>query len=168
MTHFRRRKRWADGGDRGTGSPAIPLLTRAPLPIQSAVVAAAHQHYFDNATATLAIGTGDVLYAYVYLNPANLPTGSDAAMERWTWEHRVIGREQPWLGVDGTAAGVIWTAPGRGPWVQLESASQPGESRSSTVKGMAFTLWTGAPPGMLRAAQSVFRQLVRGHGQCDG
>ncbi len=41
---------------------------------QSAMVSGMHQHYFYNATATMAVLAGDTLYAYVYLDPANPPT----------------------------------------------------------------------------------------------
>ena len=40
----------------------------------SPLLSGIHQHYFYNATATLTVGTGDMLFAYVYLDPANPPS----------------------------------------------------------------------------------------------
>jgi hypothetical protein len=40
---------------------------------QSNVVPGIHQHYFTNATQTLPVNSGDSLFAYVYLDPANPP-----------------------------------------------------------------------------------------------
>ena len=41
---------------------------------QSALVSGMHQHYFYHATATLAVGVGEFLFTYVYLDPTNPPS----------------------------------------------------------------------------------------------
>src|SRR5678815_2534440 len=50
--------------------------------------AATSQHFFIGATKTLKVGAGDKLFAYVYLDPADLPK---TVMLQWNdgaWEHR--------------------------------------------------------------------------------
>src|SRR5439155_24315882 len=64
----------ADGGDSWNWVNTSPAPYSGTLANQSGVAAGSHQHYFSGATATLAIGTGDVLYAWVYLDPANPPS----------------------------------------------------------------------------------------------
>jgi len=73
---------------RGTGSTAIPLRSPDQFAHQSASGSGSHQHYFDWATQTLPIAVGEVLYAYVYLDPANLPTEIMVQWNNGTWEHR--------------------------------------------------------------------------------
>jgi hypothetical protein len=51
-----------------TGSPGPFSGTKAS---QSGATSGLNEQWFDNATATLDIGVGDTLYAYVYLDPAN-------------------------------------------------------------------------------------------------
>ena len=65
-----------------------------------------HQHLFSNATTKMQVGTGDDLFAYVYLDPANPPTEVMLQWNDGTWEHRAYwGSNQltAW-GVDGTAS----------------------------------------------------------------
>ena len=104
-----------------------------------------HQHYFNNATATLSVGVGDTLFAYVYLDPANPPS---QVMLQWydgTWEHRAYwGSNAIAWGIDGTASRrSMGTLPAAGQWMKLSvPASQVGlEGR--TLRGMAFTLYGG-------------------------
>ncbi|MBK7791996.1 MAG: hypothetical protein IPJ62_05370 [Betaproteobacteria bacterium] len=129
-----------------------PAPFSGTLAHQSALAAGIHQHLFYNATptTTMAVGAGDTLFAYVYLDPANPP---DTVMLQWnggTWEHRAYwGADRiPW-GTDGTPSRRSMGAlPAAGQWVRLEvSAAQVGlEGR--TVNGMAFTLHGGrATPG---------------------
>src|SRR5204862_5547556 len=64
----------------GDGCDGWSWIARAPAPSSGLLVnrsvlgAGEHQHYFYNATATLAIAAGDTLFAYVYLDPANPPS----------------------------------------------------------------------------------------------
>ena len=125
-----------------TSNPAPFSGTRAH---QSALAAGMHQHHFNNATATLSVGVGDILFAYVYLDPANPPS---QVMLQWfdgTWEHRAYwGSNRIAFGIDGTASRRSMGAlPAAGQWVKLSvPASQVGlEGR--TLSGMAFTLYGG-------------------------
>jgi YD repeat-containing protein len=53
---------------------ANPAPHSGTLAHQSALAAGWHNHYFTAATETLAVGAGDTLFAYVYIDPASVPT----------------------------------------------------------------------------------------------
>src|SRR5262249_14347665 len=103
---------------------------------QSALAGGLHQHYFTGATATLTPGTGDVLFAYVYLDPANPPSMIALQWNDGNFEHRAYWGANllPW-GVDGTESRrSMGPLPPTGQWVRLEvPAAQVGlESRTLT------------------------------------
>ena len=129
----------------GPGSAATRHPSPGPLAHQSTLAAGEHQHYFYNATATLTVATGDTLFAYVYLDPANPPSEVMLQWNDGTWEHRAYwGANLIGFGVDGTVSRRFMGAlPATGQWVRLAvSAAQVGlEGR--TLNGMAFTLYGG-------------------------
>jgi hypothetical protein len=123
-----------------SASPAPSTGTRA---LQSAMQAGLQEYSFSGASAPLAVNAGDLLFAYVYLDPDNPPSG---IMLQWfdgSWEHRA------YWGVDTIARGTAGTAsrrfmgplPAVGRWVRLEvPAGQVGlENRS--VTGMSFLVY---------------------------
>ena len=133
----------SDGGDSWTWVTGSPSPASGSMAHQSAIVSGVHQHFFKNATATMTVDTGTVLYAYIYLDPANPPT---EAMLQWydgsSWEHRAYwGANALTYGTDGTASRRnIGALPAAGQWVQLKvPASQVG-LEGKTLTGMAFTL----------------------------
>jgi hypothetical protein len=111
----------------------------------SAIAAGLHEHYFDGATATLDINAGDMLFAYVYMDPANVPSEVMLCWNDGTWEHRAYwGANAITYGNNGTDSRRFMGAlPAAGQWARLEvPASQVGlEGR--TLKGMAFSLFGG-------------------------
>jgi hypothetical protein len=135
----------SSGGDAWSWVSSNPAPYSGTLAHQSAVASGVHQHYFWNATATLSVGVGDTLFAYVYLDPANPPS---EVMLQWydgSWEHRAYwGANLIGWGTNGSASrrymGVL---PPVGQWVRLEvPASQVGlEGR--TLSGMAYALYNG-------------------------
>src|SRR5207302_560447 len=84
----------AAGGGSCTVSDGWSWIASNPAPYsgslahQSVLAAGEHQHYFYNATATLAIAAGDTLFAYVYLDPANPPSQVMLQWNDGSWEHR--------------------------------------------------------------------------------
>jgi glucose/arabinose dehydrogenase len=122
-----------------------PAPYSGSLAHQSGLVTGLHQHYFYNATATLSVGAGDTLFAYVYLDPANPPSGIMLQWNDGTWEHRAYwgANFSPW-GTDGTVSlRNMGALPPTGQWVRLQvSAAQVG-LQGSTLNGMAFTLYNG-------------------------
>jgi len=112
---------------------------------QSNVVAGAHQHYFYGATSTLTINTGDKLLAYVYLDPANMPSELMLQWNDGSWEHRAYwGANNINWGTDATISRrYMGPLPAAGQWIRLEvPASQVG-LEGSVLNGMAFTLYGG-------------------------
>jgi hypothetical protein len=133
-----------DGGDTWNWV-SNPTPYSGTVAHQSAIASGLHQHYFDNATATMSVAAGDKLFAYVYLDPANPPS---ELMLQWTdgsWEHRAYwGANTISYGTAGTVsrynAGAL---PATGQWVRLEVPASAVGLEGKTVKGMAFTAFGG-------------------------
>ncbi|HVR40567.1 MAG TPA: discoidin domain-containing protein, partial [Thermoanaerobaculia bacterium] len=112
------------------------------------VATGAHQHWFQNATATITPQNGDALFAYVLLDPCNPPTEivlewQDAA---GSWNHQAFwGTEQKWgTGVAGTASLYrMGPLPQAGEWVRLEVPATAVGLENVDIKGMAFSLVDG-------------------------
>jgi hypothetical protein len=130
--------------DRDLADLRLPLF-RAGL--MHAGAAGIHGHGFDSATATLAVGSTDKLFAYVYLDPANPPstimlmwtdsTGNSA--HRAYWGANLI----PW-GTNGTASQFpVGPLPALGQWVRLEVPASSVGLAGATIQGMRFTLYGG-------------------------
>src|SRR5579884_677051 len=98
----------ADGGDSWNWVSSSPTPFSGSVANQSVVASGEHEHYFDWAPNTLNVNTGDVMVAYVYLDPANPPS---EIMLQWcantssnVWEHRAYwGANSLTLGANGTA-----------------------------------------------------------------
>ena len=136
----------SSGGDSWTWVGSNPTPFSRGLAHQSAIAAGMHQHLFSNATTKMQVGTGDDLFAYVYLDPANPPTEVMLQWNDGSWEHRAYwGSNQltAW-GVDGTASrrymGVL---PPLGQWVKLSVPAASVGLEGRTLSGMAFTLFGG-------------------------
>jgi hypothetical protein len=134
---------------------------------QSSLAAGSHQHFFYNATTTLQVGTGDSLYAYVYLDPANPPS---EVMLQWydgSWEHRAYwGANSLNYGTDNTPGKrFMGTLPPAGSWVQLSVPASQINLEGHTLNGMAFTLFNGRATwdtvGRRTAAQTVSASTPR-------
>ncbi len=106
-----------------------------------------HQHYFHGASNALAVGAGESLCVYVYLDPNHLP---NQIMLQWkdnnsAWEHRAYwGANLINTGVDGTNSRRFMGAlPPAGQWVRLEVPASLVGLEGAVVNGMAFTLHGG-------------------------
>jgi len=135
----------ADGGDSWNWMSGNPAPFSGSLAHQSANSAGEHQHFFSGATATLGIGTGDVLYAYVYLDANNPPAEVMLQWNDGTWDHRAYwGANNLSYGTDGTPsryyAGPL---PAAGQWVQLKVPASAVNLEGSTLNGMAFAVYNG-------------------------
>ena len=114
---------------------------------QSSLAAGLHQHYFYGAIATMTVNSGDVLIAYVYLDPSHPPS---QIMLEWvdsqgSWEHRAYwGSNNVTWGTDGTnSRRLMGPLPGVGGWTRLEVPANQVGLEGETVNGMAFTLYGG-------------------------
>ena len=104
-----------------------------------------HQHYFDGATDTLKVNAGDLLYTWVWLDPANMPKELMLQWNDGSWEHRAYwGENRIGWGVDGTTSRkYMGGLPAGGGWVKLEVPASAVGLEGRTVDGMAFTLYGG-------------------------
>ncbi len=105
-----------------------------------------HQHYFYGTTTTLTVNTGDTLFAYVYLDPANPPT---EVMLQWhtgsSWGHRAYwGANKISWGTNGTVSRqYVGALPPTGQWVRLSVPASAVGLEGVSIDGMAFTLYDG-------------------------
>jgi Big-like domain-containing protein len=112
---------------------------------KSAVTNRLHQHYFDNATATLNVGAGDILYTWVYLDPKYMPRQIMLQWSDGSWEHRAYwGQNMIAYGTPGTPSRVYMGAlPPAGRWVRLKVPASAVGLEGRSIKGMAFSLQAG-------------------------
>jgi hypothetical protein len=104
------------------------------------------QHFFSKVSAKFKLGDNDRLFAYVYLDPKNLPETVQLQFNNGNWEHRAF-----WGADKGHGAGRnnasnlrIGDLPESGKWVRLEvAASQVGLPAGSELNGWAFTQFGG-------------------------
>jgi hypothetical protein len=135
----------SDGGDSWSWIGNNPPPNSGSLANQSALSIGQHQHFFTGATATLPILPGDVLYAYVNLDPANPPSEIMLQWNDGTWEHRAYwGSNQIGYGTDGTGSRrYMGPLPPAGQWVRLNVPASQVSLEHRTLNGMAFTLYGG-------------------------
>ena len=112
---------------------------------QSNLFGGLHQHYFYNAATTLTLNTGDKLFTYIYLDPANTPSEVMLQWNDGSWEHRAYwGANNIAWGVDSTdSRRYMGALPAAGQWVRLEVPAAQVGLANRTVTGMAFTLYGG-------------------------
>ncbi|MGH7969128.1 MAG: cellulase N-terminal Ig-like domain-containing protein, partial [Limisphaerales bacterium] len=135
----------ADGGDSWNWVSSNPAPASGSVASQSNIGAGLHEHYFSWATQTLSVGAGDVLYAYVYLDPNNVPSEVMLQWDDNSWEHRAYwGANNITYGASGTPGRVyMGPLPAAGQWALLQvPASQVG-LEGSTVHGIAFSQFDG-------------------------
>uniref|UniRef100_A0A7C2JYE2 DUF1553 domain-containing protein n=1 Tax=Schlesneria paludicola TaxID=360056 RepID=A0A7C2JYE2_9PLAN len=104
------------------------------------------QHFFTGAKDGLKIGDGDVLFAYVYLDPANPPQSIMLQFNDGAWEHRMFwGEDKIPFGTTGTPSKLHGgPLPPAGQWIRLEvAADQVNLKPGATLNGWAFTQYGG-------------------------
>ena len=101
------------------------------------------QHFFTGANPGLKIGEGDVLFAYVFLDPANPPKSIMLQFNDGGWDHRSNWGDEDAIGfgVKNTPSKRIAGAlPKTGEWVRLEvRAADVGLPAGAILNGWAFT-----------------------------
>jgi len=134
------------GGDSWNWVSSNPAPYSGTLAHQATVVSGMHQHYFYNATATLSVGVGATLVAYVYLDPANPPSEIVLQWNDGTWEHRAYWGANliTYWGINGTASRrYMGPLPALGQWVPLAVPASLVGLEGRTLNGMGFSLYDG-------------------------
>src|SRR5439155_1554366 len=136
----------------GYGNEAWTWVGSSPTPYsgakahQSIVLSGLHNHYFYGATATLSVGPGDKLFAYVYLDPSNPPSEVMLHWNDGSWEHRAYwgANNITTYGTDGTPGRYyVGALPAAGQWARLEVPASAVALEGSTLNGMGFSLYGG-------------------------
>lgn len=133
------------------------------------------QHYFRGATATLRIGEGARLFAYVYLDPSDPPkTVMLQFNSQGSFEHRAYwGDDLIEWGTKGTASRVsMGPLPRAGEWVRLEvDAARVGLRVGAELDGWAFTQYGGTchwdAAGCTSSFQSAWQKLAAAYHLLD-
>ncbi len=127
--------------------PQLPAPAFGSAATKSNTASGEHQHYFYGASATMPVGVGDRLYAYVFLDASTPPS---EVMLQWhdttgSWEHRAYwGANSIGWGSNGTTSRAYQgAAPITGQWVRLEVPASAVGMEGRTADGMAFTLYGG-------------------------
>ena len=101
------------------------------------------QHFFTGANPGLKIGEGDVLFAYVFLDPANPPKSIMLQFNDGSWEHRSNWGDDDAIGFGAKntpGKRLAGPLPKTGEWVRLEvKAADVGLAVGATLNGWAFT-----------------------------
>ena len=115
---------------------------------RSASFSGLHQHYFYNATDTLAVGADSSLFTYVYIDPNDPPV---TIALQWrvnsVWQRAYWGEDAlpaSW-GTNGTASRrFMGPLPPTGQWVRLEVDASLVDLQNTSINGMAFVLVDGS------------------------
>lgn len=135
----------SDGGD------SWVFVSNSPAPFsgtnshQSSISAGRHQHYFTSASSAFAVEAGDILVAYIYIDPANIPKEVMLQWNDGSWEHRAYWGENliPY-GNEGTVSRqFVGALPEVGKWVRLEVPAAAVGLEGRRITGMAFSLYGG-------------------------
>jgi hypothetical protein len=135
----------SSGGDTWNWVTTNPTPFAGTRVHQSAIAAGVHDHFFVGASSPFAFFTGDTIFAYVYLDPANVPSEIMLSFNDGNWEHRAYwGANTLTYGQDGTnSRRYIGALPAAGQWVRLEIPARLVGLEGRTVNGMSFTLVGG-------------------------
>ena len=147
---------WSDdsvpaGAWTGGSSETWTWVTSNPTAIsgtsahQSSIVSGTHQHYFDGATTTMSINTGDKLIVYAYLDPNNMPSELMVQWNDGDWEHRAYwGANNIAWGTNNTnSRRYMGPLPAGGQWLRFVVPASEVGLEGRTIQGMAFTLHGG-------------------------
>ncbi|MDP7020573.1 MAG: PSD1 and planctomycete cytochrome C domain-containing protein [Pirellulaceae bacterium] len=136
----------------GQGNPPWQWITKDQGPVHHGERATKRtgkgliQHYFTEAKEPLKIEAGDVLFAWVWLDPKDPPKTVQLQFNDGSWEHRGYwGAPRAFGGGKQSPASFkVDALPKTGEWVRLEvPASSVGLKPGAMLNGWAFTQFDG-------------------------
>jgi hypothetical protein len=133
------------GGDAWTWVTPSPAAPSGHVAHQSNLAAGEHGHWFTGATATLHVGLGDEMFAWVYLDPANPPTEVMLTWNDGSEDHRAYwgAKTIDWGTNNSPGRRYVGVLPSTGQWVRLSVPASAVGLEGSTVTGMGFFLVGG-------------------------
>ena len=135
----------SNGGDSWNWVSSNPTAHTGTKAHQSSIGSGLHEHYFAWASQTLKVNSGETMVAYVYLDPANLPSEIMLSWYDNNWEHRAYwGADSISYGTPATAGHrYMGPLPPAGQWVRLEVPASQVALEGSTLGGMSFSQFNG-------------------------
>ena len=140
-------------GAKQNGDSPWKFVTKAEGPVFSGEKSSTRtatglsQHFFDGADPALKIGEGDVLFASVYLDPANPPKSIMLQFNDGSWEHRMVWGDEDaieWGAKNSPSRRLAGGLPKTGEWVRLSvRAADVGLMPGAKLNGWAFTQFGG-------------------------
>jgi hypothetical protein len=112
---------------------------------ESALATGIHDHAFDNVAEAFEIASGDVLFAYIQIDPEHPPKTIMLEWNDGAFDHRAFWGENkiPW-GKLGTPTQLhMGPLPPSGRWVRLEVPAKALSLEGHSIKAMAFRLFDG-------------------------
>jgi hypothetical protein len=136
---------WVNGNESWnwvSGNPAVKSGSKAH---QSAISTGLTEHAFNDAASPLVIDAGDKLFAWVYLDPNNIPSELMIHWNNGNWDHRAYwGADNIHYGANGTASRYrVGDIPAAGGWVKLEVPAKAVGLEGANIKGMCFSVFGG-------------------------
>ncbi len=112
---------------------------------ESALATGIHDHGFNDAQQTLSVDRGDVLFAYIFIDPQNVPKTIMLEWNDGSNEHRAFWGPNliPYGKMDTASQRPMGPVPPAGRWVRLEVPASAVGLEGSTIKGMVFRLHGG-------------------------
>ena len=108
---------------------------------------ALEQDFYNSGAKPFIVPAGGTLFAYCYLDPADLPEAIMVQIHTKNWEHRAVWGKQdsiPFGKIGTVSKRRIGDLPDAGRWVRLEfSAQSVGLKANDKVTGFAFTQFGG-------------------------
>jgi hypothetical protein len=140
---------WSDGV--GWNGATVTPHSGQKMVVSANTTNTSHQHAFYSSVAVVRPGTGDVLYAWVNLDPAKPP--AEVMLQFYTlgdngygsWEHRAYwGSDLINSGTNNTISRYpMGSLPASNQWVRLEVPASAVGLEGRIIEGMAFTLYSG-------------------------
>lgn len=138
----------SDGGVNGPWTfvtrPQHPVFSGEKSSMRTAT--GLSQHFFEGANPGLRVGVGDMLFAYVYLDPAHPPKEIMLQWHSGEWLHRAYWGDNviDWGRDKSAERRHMGALPKKGEWVRLEvDAAKVGLKAGTVVNGWAFTQYDG-------------------------
>ncbi|WP_199226861.1 glycoside hydrolase family 9 protein [Opitutus sp. ER46] len=112
---------------------------------ESALAPAIHEHGFDEAETRLEVDPGDVLFAWMFIDPKHPPKTIMLEWNDGSFEHRAYWGPNliPWGKANTPGQWPMGPVPPAGRWVRLDVPAKAVALEGRTLKGMTFRLHGG-------------------------